>query len=39
VIVNHGGGTGRELWELARAIRADVQEKFGIDLEPEPRVV
>jgi UDP-N-acetylmuramate dehydrogenase len=39
VLVNKGGGTGAELWALAQAIRADVREKFGIDLEPEPRVV
>jgi len=39
VIVNHGGASGAELWELARAIQKDVQQKFGILLEPEPRVV
>ena len=39
VIVNHGGATGAEIWALAQAIQADVQEKFGITLEPEPRVV
>ena len=26
-------------WALARAVQGDVQEKFGVVLEPEPRVV
>lgn len=39
VIVNHGGATGAEIWSLAQAVQADVQEKFDITLEPEPRVV
>jgi UDP-N-acetylmuramate dehydrogenase len=39
VIVNHGGATGTQLWELAQAVQMDVQEKFGLMLEPEPRVV
>ena len=39
VLVNHGGATGKDLWALAQAIQTDVQEKFGIALEPEPRVV
>ena len=39
VLVNHGGATGAELWALAAAVQADVHAKFGITLEPEPRVV
>lgn len=39
VLVNHGGATGAELWSLASAVQADVQQQFGITLEPEPRVV
>jgi UDP-N-acetylmuramate dehydrogenase len=39
VLVNHGGATGTELWKLAQAIQADVKDKFGIELEAEPRVV
>lgn len=36
VLVNRGGAKGREIAELAAAIQADVQEKFGVALEPEP---
>ena len=39
VLVNHGGATGAEIWALAQAVQSDVQDKFGIALEPEPRVV
>jgi UDP-N-acetylmuramate dehydrogenase len=39
VLVNHGGGKGADLWKLACEIRDDVRKKFGIELEPEPRVV
>jgi len=39
VLVNHGGATGAELLALARRIAASVQERFGVSLEPEPRVI
>ena len=39
VLVNHGGGSGAELWALACEIQADVEEKFGVRLEPEVNVV
>ncbi len=39
VLVNYGGGTGAEIGALARAIIEDVEEKSGILLEPEPRIV
>jgi UDP-N-acetylmuramate dehydrogenase len=39
VLVNYGGGKGADLWKLACDIRDDVREKFGVTLEPEPRVV
>ena len=39
VLVNHGHATGAELLDLARRIAASVRERFGIDIEPEPRLV
>lgn len=39
VLVNHGAATGLQLLELARRIAASVQERFGVALEPEPRIV
>ena len=35
-IVNCGGGTARQVVDLAREIRARVQDRFGVTLEPEP---
>ena len=35
VLVNHGNSTGEELWEFAKRVKQDVQEKFQIKLEPE----
>jgi UDP-N-acetylmuramate dehydrogenase len=39
VLVNHGQATGAQLLDLARRIAASVRERFGIALEPEPRIV
>lgn len=39
VLVNHGGATGSQLLALARRIAAEVQARFGVAIEPEPRVV
>lgn len=39
VLVNHGDASGAQLLTLARAIAASVRERFGIALEPEPRIV
>ncbi len=39
VLVNHGRATGAQLWALAQRVRAGVRERFGILLEPEPRVI
>ncbi|HJU25296.1 MAG TPA: UDP-N-acetylmuramate dehydrogenase [Rhodanobacteraceae bacterium] len=39
VLVNHGRATGAQLWSLARRVREGVRERFGIELEPEPRVI
>ncbi len=38
VLVNHGGGVGRELYALAQEIQGDVLAKFGIALEMEVNV-
>ena len=39
VLVNHGSASGQELWGLAEQIIQSVQDKFGIVLEAEPRVI
>ncbi|MCC8363568.1 UDP-N-acetylmuramate dehydrogenase [Lysobacter sp. A6] len=39
VLVNHGHATGAELLALARRIAASVRERFGVAIEPEPRIV
>lgn len=39
VLVNNGGAGGEEVLALARAIQHDVQERFGVLLEPEPVMI
>ena len=39
VLVNHGHATGAELLALARRIADSVQARFGVAIEPEPRIV
>jgi UDP-N-acetylmuramate dehydrogenase len=39
VLVNHGGATGAQLLSLARRIADSVQARFGIAIEPEPKVI
>ena len=39
VLVNHGKASGAELWALAQRVREGVQQRFGIMLEPEPRIL
>ncbi|KGM54888.1 UDP-N-acetylenolpyruvoylglucosamine reductase [Lysobacter daejeonensis GH1-9] len=39
VLVNHGQATGAQLLDLARRIAASVHERFGVAIEPEPRVI
>ena len=39
VLVNHGQATGRQLLELAQRIAGSVRERFGVALEPEPRII
>jgi len=36
VLVNRGGATGHDVLALAQAVAADVRERFGIGLTPEP---
>jgi UDP-N-acetylmuramate dehydrogenase len=37
--VNHGRASGAELLSLARRVARSVEERFGVRLEPEPRIV
>ncbi len=39
VLVNHGQATGPELLALAREVQATVTKRFGVTLQPEPRIV
>ena len=39
VLVNHGEATGAQLLALAQDIAASVHERFGVAIEPEPRIV
>jgi len=39
VLVNHGGATGAQLWALAQSVREGVNARFGVMLDPEPRVI
>jgi UDP-N-acetylmuramate dehydrogenase len=39
VLVNHGQASGAQVLDLARRIAASVQARFGIALEPEPRII
>ena len=39
MLVNHGAATGAQLLDLARRIAGSVQERFGVRLEPEPRII
>ena len=38
-LTNRGNGSAAELLALARAIAAAVRETFGVELEPEPRLI
>jgi len=39
VLVNYGGGSGAEIWNLAMKIRESVKDKFGVTLQPEVNVI
>ncbi|WP_119718992.1 UDP-N-acetylmuramate dehydrogenase [Cognatilysobacter tabacisoli] len=39
VLVNHGRATGAQLLDLARRIADSVHARFGVAIEPEPRVI
>jgi len=39
VLVNHGTATGAQLLDLAGRIAGSVQARFGVTLEPEPRIL
>ena len=39
VLVNRGGASGREVWELAQEVQERVRQRFGVCIEPEPRIV
>jgi UDP-N-acetylmuramate dehydrogenase len=38
VLVNHGGGTAKDILGLAKCIQDKVREKFGVSLEIEPNI-
>ncbi|MES2781051.1 MAG: UDP-N-acetylmuramate dehydrogenase [Bacteroidota bacterium] len=39
VLVNYGGASGKEIWQLAMDIQNSVYEKFGITITPEVNVI
>lgn len=39
VLINHAEGSGRDILDLANAIRADVEKTFGVALDIEPQVI
>ncbi len=39
VLVNLGGALGSDLWDLAQRIQADVFERYGVQLVPEPLII
>jgi UDP-N-acetylmuramate dehydrogenase len=39
VLVNHGRASGADLLALARRVADSVAERFGVRLEPEPRII
>jgi UDP-N-acetylmuramate dehydrogenase len=39
VLVNRGAATGADIVRLSRTVQSAVADRFGIALEPEPRLV
>jgi UDP-N-acetylmuramate dehydrogenase len=39
VLVNHGRATGPQLLALARRVAGSIRERYGVGLEPEPRII
>lgn len=39
VLVNKGGATGREIYELSEQIIADIRGRFGIEISPEVNII
>lgn len=39
VLINKANATGRDVLELARTVRRQVREKFGVDIHPEVRFI
>ena len=38
VLVNYGNGKGKEIWQLAKDIQADIFSKFAVNIEPEVNI-
>jgi len=38
VLLNRHEATGKAIWQLALHVQHEVRERFGIELEPEPRI-
>jgi UDP-N-acetylmuramate dehydrogenase len=39
VLVNYGGATGDEIYQLALDIQQSVKDKFGVDIIPEVNLI